>query len=155
MSQGPLDQTLGGLYRGLVFEHSRSCRHRGAVDGATCSSEGKNPLCGDELRFALRLDASGRIEALGYEGHGCAISQASASMLAELLEGQERHEAERLLQLARDYLKGERTPLDADELGDYVALEGVSQFPVRIKCALLPVITAQAALEGLPSATPD
>jgi nitrogen fixation NifU-like protein len=140
------EEQLEGLYRGVIMDHYRRPRNRGSLDGLETVAEGKNPLCGDAVRFEMRV-RDGVVEKIVFDGHGCAISISSASMLTELLEGKTVEEARDLIGTVTDFLKGERDGLDEEELGDVAALEGVAKFPVRIKCALLPFVAVRDALE--------
>ncbi len=136
---------LDDLYREVVLDHYRRPRGRAAVDRADISTEGFNPTCGDQVHVAVRLDGD-RLEAVQVDSRGCSISVASGSMMAELLRGKTREEAARLTAAFKDLMHGRagESPVD---LGDLEALEGVSRFPVRIKCALLPWTTLEGALE--------
>lgn len=136
---------LDDLYRSVILEHYRQPRNHGRLAQATLTAEGKNPLCGDEVRFQILL-RRGVIEEIAFTGHGCAISVASASMLTELLRGKALPEARRLIALTADFLKGQRQGMEEEELGDVAALEGVAKFPVRIKCALLPFVAVRSVL---------
>lgn len=136
---------LARLYRDKVLDHSRSPRNFHRLEGAQLRAEGHNPLCGDRLVVYLRLEGE-RIEAAGFEGSGCAISLASASMMTEILRGRSRAEAR---DAARDAVamftaQGAQGPAP----GDLAALSGVRGYPSRVRCALLPWRTLEAALEG-------
>ena len=144
MAEG--DAELQDLYRDVLLDYFRSTTHRGTLDPADIKSEGKNPLCGDEVRLMLRLE-DGRIGRVRYDGKGCVISQASLAMLAEALEGQTLEQAEAFAKLLKDMMLGRRSFDDCpEEIDDFRSLEGVKKFPVRIKCAILPWNTL---LEGL------
>ena len=132
------------LYREIILDHYRSPRHRGEVTPADVVMEASNPLCGDELGLTLRL-REGRVEAVGFTGIGCSISQASASMMCEEISGRSLPEAVALAQRFRAMLLEGGA---ADDLGDLEALQGVQQYPVRIKCAIL---AWNALLQGLGS----
>ena len=141
------DKALDGLYRSVIMEHYRAPRHRGTLEGADLVAEGKNPLCGDEIRMELKF-SDGRIHEVAFTGEGCAISLAAASIFSEMLEGRTRDEAKALIRHFTSFLKQERTGLDDEALEDLTALEGVSQFPARIKCALLPFTSLKQALQS-------
>jgi nitrogen fixation NifU-like protein len=141
-----VEEQLDGLYRGVIMDHYRRPRNRGNLAGMGKVAEGKNPLCGDSVRFEM-IVRDGTVEKIVFDGHGCAISISSASMLTELLQGKTVEEAKALIAQAADFLKGERDGVDEEELGDVAALEGVAKFPVRIKCALLPFVAVRGALE--------
>jgi len=135
---------LDSLYRDVVLDHYRSPRGREGVANPDVVNQGVNPLCGDEVLVTLKLD-SGKIGRVHVHGRGCSISTASGSMMAEALAGKSREEAERLLAIFRDMMRGTPPPAGAD-IGDLDALAGVHKFPVRIKCALLPWTTLADAL---------
>ena len=130
------------LYREIILDHYRNPRHRKAVEPADHHVEANNPLCGDEIDLSFRV-RDGAVEAIGFTGRGCSISQASASMLCESLTGMQLTDAEALTERFRAMLQGDE--VDAD-LGDLEALRGVRAYPVRVKCATLPW---NAFLEGL------
>ena len=142
----PLDE----IYRDVVLDHYRSPRGRKQLEAPDACAEGKNPLCGDEVEIELIWDGD-TIRDVAVRGHGCSISVASGSMLAELLPGKTRQEAEELMAAFKSMMHGESLP-DGVDIGDLDALEGVSKFPVRIKCALLAWTTLRDALEGTESA---
>ena len=129
-----LDQ-LDDLYREVIMDHFRDPRNVGDLPQAEIKANGTNPLCGDEMAFALALK-DGRIAQVRFAGKGCAISQATASMLTEQLEGRTLPEAQALIQTMRQLMQGQ-APDPKIELGDLESLAGVSKFPVRVKCAAL------------------
>lgn len=139
---------LSQLYQAAILEQSRSTRHRGVLDPADADQEGINPSCGDELRLTLRLDA-GRIAAARFDGQGCAISQASAALMAKAIEGRTVAEAAALVAHVKAMVHGEGVH---EDLGELAILEGVRRLPARVKCAALPWTTLEAALASLPSA---
>ncbi len=139
------EDQLDGLYRGVIMDHYRSPRNRGSLEEEGTVAEGKNPLCGDSVRFEM-IVRDDVVEKIVFDGYGCAISISSASMLTELLQGKTVKEAKRLIASSANFLKGDRDGVDEDELGDVAALEGVAKFPVRIKCALLPFVAVRDAL---------
>ena len=126
----PIDDDL---YREIILDHYRRPRHKHAVSPADRSVEANNPLCGDEIDLTLRFDGED-IVAIGFEGRGCSISQASASMLCEAVSGMPAADARALADRFRAMLKGDED--DAD-LGDLEALSGVRAYPMRVKCATL------------------
>jgi nitrogen fixation protein NifU and related proteins len=138
---------LDDLYRDVILDHFRSPRGTQPLDHPDVAQEGYNPLCGDEVKLELHLH-DGRIEDVSVHGHGCSISVASGSLLVEQLKGRTLAEGRRILSAFRAMLHGEG-PADEGLLGDLVALEGVRNFPVRIKCALLPWTTLEQALTGV------
>ena len=124
------------LYQELILEHYRHPRNKGELADHTVEVHVANPVCGDELTVQIRLDGD-RIEEIAFEGQGCSISQASMSMMTVLVKGSERSEAIRLADLFTDMMHGGEGASSDRSLGDLRALEGVSKFPVRIRCALL------------------
>jgi len=140
MSSGSLDS----LYREVVLDHHRSPRGNRPLTEFDVEASGKNPSCGDEVTMQLKF-AGETIAAIGVLSQGCAISTSSGSMLAELLTGLSVVEAERIADVFKQILHGEEIPPDVD-LGDLEALAGVRQFPMRVKCALLPWVTLLDAI---------
>ena len=140
---------LKTLYSQIITENSRSSRNRHPVPGATHTLEGVNPSCGDDIVLQLRVE-NGKIEDAGFTGYGCAISQASASLMIDLLKGKETAEAFRLIGLFFQMIKGEIGPDDEqlDELEDVAALQGISHTPARVKCAVLAWHTMEEELNG-------
>jgi len=136
---------LDQLYRELILDHYRRPRGAEPIPSPDRRAEGQNPLCGDECSVALRL-AGDRVAQVEFRGHGCSISVASGSMMAQEVPGRTVEEARRLQRALRDLLQGKGAPPGLD-LGDLEALEGVAQFPVRVKCALLAWTTLLEALE--------
>jgi len=136
---------LAELYRDVIVDHNRSPRNRGRLPAATHHADGDNPLCGDRLR--LDLDIAGDvIRDLRFEGSGCAISTASASLMSEAVKGKTRAEVADLFGAVHRMLTGEAG--DAARLGKLAALAGVREYPARVKCASLPWHTLNAALDG-------
>lgn len=126
---------LDDLYKELILDHYRSPRNRGRLPTAHVHSEGYNPLCGDEIAVDLDFD-NGRIADVAFEGRGCSISQASASMMTDIVKGRDVEEVEQLSHTFRKMM----TDADSEppeELGDLEAFQGVAKFPVRVKCATL------------------
>lgn len=136
---------LADLYRDVIVDHNRSPRNRGRLPDACCHAEGNNPLCGDRLHLDVALDGD-RIRDLRFEGNGCAISTASASLMSEAVKGRTRAEAAELFTAVHRMLTGEAT--DTAQLGKLAALAGVREFPARVKCATLAWHTLNAALAG-------
>lgn len=122
------------LYRELILDHYRRPRNRGTLAVATRTAEGVNPVCGDEIKLDLLLNAD-VIEDIAFSGQGCSISQSSASMLTDRVKGKTTAEAQRVLMQVRAMLVDGALP--ASDLGDLESLEGVARLPVRVKCALL------------------
>ena len=136
--------SLEELYKEVILDHYRDPRNKGRIDPHDVALERNNPLCGDEIELFLRFDGD-KVEAVAFEGKGCSISQASASMMTEKVNGMSSAEAGRLAESIKRMLSGEEQG-DTDSLGDLVSLKGVVKYPVRIKCALLGWNTL---LEGL------
>ena len=133
---------LQDLYRELILDHARSPRHFGKLPDATHSAEGINPLCGDKLKMYFRIDGDDRISDARFEGSGCAISVASASLLTDTVIGLQTEEALKYFSTLVTRLAGAQSA-DDDNAGDGInlgklrALEGVREFPSRVKCATL------------------
>lgn len=140
-----MTSSLDDMYREVILDHYRSPRGKKPLDKANLLSDGMNPSCGDEL--TLRAQIEGDIVAeVQVDCKGCAISVASASMLAEAVKGRTLNEVREIAQAVRKIVKGDEEAKLPDELEDIEALRGVRQFPVRVKCALLAWVTL---LEGL------
>ena len=133
------------LYQEVILDHHKRPRNRGELADADHRAEGHNPLCGDRVTVTARLDGD-RIADLRFEGEGCAISTASASLMTEAVKGRPREEVEELFRVFQDVLTGRGEPEEAD-LGKLAVLAGVREFPVRVKCATLAWHTLRAALE--------
>ena len=138
------ESRMDDLYREVVMDHFRSPRGKAEVDNPDLVNVGLNPLCGDEIKVAVKFDGE-RVVGVQALSHGCSISVASASMMAELLAGRTREEAGKLIEAFRAIMRGEPPP-EGLELGDLDALQGVRKYPVRVKCALLPWMTLKDAL---------
>jgi len=144
-----MDQSLRELYQEVILDHSRHPRHFGALADATHSGEGYNPLCGDRVKIYLLVDGDNRIADIGFEGKGCAISQASASLMTDMLVGRTVDEAEELMGGFVHLVKGESANGLAEEDRERLdVMAGVSAFPMRVKCATLAWHTMKSALEG-------
>jgi nitrogen fixation NifU-like protein len=139
------------LYREVILDHNRHPRNFRAMPAPTCTVEGNNPLCGDVLRLYLKLDGE-RIEDISFQGRGCAICVASASMLTERLKGCAIDEARRLVEAVHELMTGEPTA-QLSMLGKLGSLAGVRKYPMRIKCATLSWHALKAALESDQPAT--
>jgi nitrogen fixation protein NifU and related proteins len=136
---------LKDLYREVILDHNRSPRNFGRLDPADAGATGHNPLCGDRLHLTLRLDGD-RIRELAFDGQGCAISVASASLMTEAVKGRPRAEVAALYQdMHRLLTEADFRP--AHDLGKLMALGGVREFPARVKCASLCWHTLDAALK--------
>jgi nitrogen fixation protein NifU and related proteins len=141
--------TLGNLrdlYQQVILEHYKKPRHRGKADPAHRQQRGHNPSCGDTIELTVQLNATGdHIEDVKFEGEGCAIAMASADLMADALRGKSTSEALAMVERFQAMMKGQAEfPKDLRKLN---VMQGVSQFPVRIKCATLTWHTLKAALE--------
>jgi nitrogen fixation NifU-like protein len=135
---------LKDLYREVILDHNKSPRLFGRLDPADSSADGHNPLCGDRLHVTLRLDGD-RVSDLRFDGKGCAISVASASLMCEAVKGKTRGEIAHVFHEIHEVLTKHDAPVP-DDLGKLAALTGVRDFPVRVKCASLAWHTLNAAL---------
>jgi len=140
---------LRDLYQDVILEHSKAPRNYREQPAADHKAEGFNPLCGDHFTVFITLDGD-KIQDISFQGSGCAISKASASMMTQTLKGKTRAEAEHLFTRFHDLVTGhEQNGADSGtELGKLEVFSGVSEFPVRVKCATLAWHTLNAALEG-------
>ena len=136
---------LKDLYRDVILDHNRQPRNFGKLEPADAYADGHNPLCGDRLTITLRL-AGDRVEDIRFEGKGCAISTASASLMSEAVKGRTRAEVETLIGRVHTLLTQQDAPADPG-LGKLAALSGVREFPSRVKCASLCWHTLNAALD--------
>ena len=136
---------LRELYQQTILDHGKNPRHFGRPDHADGHAEGHNPLCGDRITIWVALDGE-RIRDVRFEGNGCAISVASASMMGDVLVGRTLAEAQRVFEAFHELVAGSRAPAEED-LGKLVVFGGVREFPVRVKCATLAWHTLRAALE--------
>jgi nitrogen fixation protein NifU and related proteins len=127
--------SLQDLYQEIILDHYKKPRHAGRLEDAQVEVRHYNPVCGDELTLGLRLDGD-RVAGIAVDPLGCSISQASASVMTELVEGGTVADGLRIAEAFRQLMHGEAAP-DEDVLGDGVAFEGVAKYPVRVKCALL------------------
>jgi nitrogen fixation NifU-like protein len=137
---------LNELYRDVILDHNRRPRNFGPMDPADASVEGFNPMCGDRLTLRLRM-TGGAIGEIRFEGQGCAISTASASLMTEAVKGKTREEALQLFERVHELLTDDAAP-PADELGKLAALSGVREYPARVKCASLCWHTLASALKA-------
>ena len=135
---------LGDLYQEIILDHYKKPRNAGQIDQPTCSASGDNPLCGDKLAMTVKLK-SDTVEDLRWKGAGCAISTASASLMSEAVKGKSKAEIQALFQRFHAMVTGTGP---SDGLDKLEVFSGVSEFPVRVKCASLAWHTLRAALEG-------
>ncbi len=151
MSNLSLDTDLRDLYQDLILDHGKRPRNFRMVEGANRQALGHNPLCGDRLSLYLTLDANNVIQDAAFQGSGCAISVASASMMTEMLKGKTLDEAKRLFDYTHHACTGEGADvvgIAEDDVDRLQALAGVRQYPMRVKCATLAWHTMQAALKN-------
>jgi nitrogen fixation NifU-like protein len=142
-----MSSDLRDLYQETILDHGKRPRNFGALASANRQAEGYNPLCGD--RETVYLDLQGDVlKDIRFEGAGCAISTASASMMTESLKGKSRKEAEALFERFHDLITGQNRAPGGLPLGKLEVFEGVREYPVRIKCATLPWHTMKSALLG-------
>jgi len=139
------DTELRDLYQDVIFDHYRRPRHFGHLPQPDRVAQGHNPLCGDCVQIELALDADGTIRDIAFSGEGCAISTASASLLTEAVKGRRIDQALALFVQLHGALVDDQ-PLDPGSAGKLLALQGVKQFPARVKCALLAWHTLRNAL---------
>lgn len=144
----PISDDLRDLYQQVILDHSRNPRNHGELEGGGCAhAHGDNPACGDEVDLWVRLSREGRIEDIKFSGQGCAISQASASMMTVKVKGATKEKATALIEDFRRVVTGEGAVQDEDALGELQLLEGVQKFPQRVKCAMLAWRALEQALE--------
>jgi nitrogen fixation NifU-like protein len=138
---------LQDLYQSIILDHNRRPKNYGALEGATCRAEGRNPLCGDEVAVELKVEHDA-IADVRFTASGCAVSRAAASIMTQAVKGKTVAEADRLFAQFHELVTGKLkpSPEEARKLGEMAAFSGVSRFPVRVKCASMPWHTLQAAL---------
>ena len=137
---------LSELYQQVILDHNKKPRNFHKLEHANHSAEGYNPLCGDHLTIYLNV-ADNQVKEVGFEGSGCAISKASASMMTQAVKGKNKEQAEALFKEFHSMVTGELDEeIDENSLGNLKIFAGVREFPVRVKCATLPWHTLHAAL---------
>ncbi len=140
---------LRELYQQVILDHNKKPRNFGKLEGANRQQEGYNPLCGDHLRVYLLVDDTGAIEDIRFEGSGCAISKASASLMTDAVKGKSPEEAEEIFARFVGMVTTDiDTPVDPGAVGKLAVLAGVREFPMRVKCATLAWHTMKSALTG-------
>jgi nitrogen fixation NifU-like protein len=145
MSQPRSAAEIGALYQELILDHYRRPRNKGTLEKADASAEAKNPLCGDEIGLQVAFDGDCVCD-LKFSGRGCSISQASASMMTQLVKGKTTEEIEAIRKQFRDLMLGNAAAANDPQLGPLRALSGVARFPARVKCALLAWNALESAL---------
>jgi nitrogen fixation NifU-like protein len=138
-----MDDDLRELYQEMIKDHGRRPRNKGSIEGALASA-GKNPICGDNVTVFVKADGK-KIDDIKFEGSGCEICIASASMMTELVKSKERGDIEKLFERFRGFLM---TGSANEDLGKLQAFSGVHKFPIRVKCAVLPWHAMIAAFDG-------
>ena len=137
---------LSELYQQVILDHNKKPRNFRKLENANHTADGYNPLCGDQLTIYLDLE-DGFVKEVGFEGSGCAISKASASMMTQAVKGKSKEQAENLFQEFHSMVTGDlNEEIEENSLGNLKIFAGVREFPVRVKCATLPWHTLHAAL---------
>lgn len=139
MSEQPIDRStpdLGDLFQDIILEHYKRPRNKGSLEDATVDVHMNNPTCGDDVHLYLKIE-DGVVEDVAFEGAGCSISQSSTSMMTQILKGQPVEEGLRVGALFKAMMHGDEDAARDRDLRDARALQGVSRFPTRVKCALL------------------
>ena len=143
---------LKQLYQDIILEHGKSPRNLGKCEGYSHEAKGYNPLCGDKVHVYLKLDREKKVDSLTFEGDGCAISLASASIMTELVKGKTFDETKEImnafLNMIKNTSKIQSNHLDEDQKTKLMSLSGVKQFPMRVKCATLSWHTLVSAIEN-------
>ena len=142
-----MDAELRELYQQVILDHNKSPRNFKKLENANYSAEGYNPLCGDKIKLYLVVEDD-VVKDVGFQGSGCAISKASASLMSSIIKGMKREEAEKLFEKFHDLVTGKLTDeAEIEELGKLAVFAGVRDFPARVKCASLAWHTLISALE--------
>ena len=143
---------LKQLYQDIILEHGKSPRNLGKCEGYNHDAKGYNPLCGDKIHVYLKLDNEKKVEGLTFEGEGCAISLASASIMTELVKGKSFGETKEVMDAFLNMIKNtsviQSNHLDEDQKTKLMSLSGVKEFPMRVKCATLSWHTLNSAIKG-------
>ena len=145
MSPNRTSAELGALYQEMILDHYRRPRNKGTLENPDASVEMKNPLCGDEIELQVAFDGNNVCD-LKFSGRGCSISQASASMMTQLVKGKSKDEIETIRKQFRDLMMGDPSAAEDAQLGSLRSLSGVARFPARVKCALLAWNALESAL---------
>ena len=143
---------LKQLYQDIILEHGKNPRNLGKYEGYSHEAKGYNPLCGDKVHVYLKLDNGKKVEGLTFEGDGCAISLASASIMTELIRGKSINDAKEImnafLNMIKNTSKIQSNHLDEDQKTKQMSLSGVKQYPMRVKCATLSWHTLISAIDN-------
>ena len=157
MNMAPLSEDLRSLYQDVILDHAKHPRNARLVKHHTCKAQGNNPMCGDKVTVTANVSEAGVLEEVGFDGKGCAISIASASMMTEALKGQNVVDAKKIFDAVHDLCTGKREAdavkadlpaQSAASVDKLASLSGVRQFPVRVKCATLPWHALMSCLDG-------
>jgi len=140
-----MNTELEELYQEVILDHSRRPRNFGELSDAAVRVHGDNPACGDEIHLAVKFDGNGGLQDIKFTGHGCAISQASASLMTMKLKGKSREEVEEMFRAFHDLVNADISN-PPKSLGDLQVMRGVRKFPQRVKCAMLPWRAVEQAL---------
>jgi nitrogen fixation NifU-like protein len=149
MSRPERSAEIAALYQELILDHYRRPRNKGTLENADAIAEMKNPLCGDEITLQVAFSGNG-VGDLRFSGRGCSISQASASMMTQLVKGKGAEEIDALRNRFREMMLGDTSAVTDEKLGPLRALSGVARFPARVKCALLAWNALESALAARP-----
>ena len=143
---------LKDLYQEIILDHGKNPRNLGKFDNYNKDAKGNNPLCGDNVHVYLRLNENKKVEDIAFEGHGCAISMASASIMTDMVRGKEEKEVKEIvadfLGMIKEKDSLETNILNEDEKTKLMSLSGVKQYPMRVKCATLSWHTLTSALDN-------
>ena len=143
---------LKDLYQEIILDHGKNPRNLGKFDNYNKDAKGNNPLCGDNVHVYLRLNENKKVEDIAFEGHGCAISMASASIMTDMVRGKEEKEVKEIvtdfLTMIKEKDSLENNILKEDEKTKLMSLSGVKQYPMRVKCATLSWHTLTSALDN-------
>ena len=142
-----MNDELRELYQQVILDHSRKPRNFGELAPPCAHVHGDNPSCGDEVDLYVRFGEGGEINEIKFNGQGCAISQASASMMTQKVKGKGKPEAAAMIEDFRRVVMGDQEPVEVDRLGELQLLEGVRKFPQRVKCAMLAWRALEQAME--------
>ncbi len=146
---------LRELYQEVILDHGRNPRNCRHPDDHNCHAEGDNPMCGDRLTVYLKVDDGGIVRDAAFEGRGCAISVASASIMTEMVAGRSEAEARALFDRFHQMVTGQDVTGDGEDLDKLIVMSGVRNYPVRVKCATLAWHTMTAAMDGKTTTTTE
>lgn len=141
---------LDDLFQEIILDHYKNPRNLGNIENKDIHEHVKNPFCGDEVDIDIKFDADQKkIDDIKFNGEGCSLSMASASMLTEILKGKPLEEVKELIEIFKRMVKGQSTPEEEDKLGELQAFKGVSKFPIRVKCTTLVWNSVQNGLKKI------